>query len=400
MTKVYLSRPAVISTLGNGADETMASLFSQTPTLACESGWMGDATRSIAVGRVTFPCVLPEETPDWLQSRNNALLETALRQIDAHLQEVVAKYGPARVAVVMGTSTSGSDENESAFRSAAEGTPWAQSGYSQAKQLLASPAEYAAWRYGLTAPCYSISTACTSGAKALISAARLLRSGVVDAVICGGVDTLSRFTLNGFDSLSVLSATPCLPFSANRDGINIGEGAAVFIATREPMAGNLCLSGYGVGSDAYHMSTPRPDGAGAIAVMQEALRRSGCHATDVGWINAHGTGTAANDAMEALAISTLFGKSVPVTSTKSRTGHCLGAAGAIEAALACLIVDSHYNPQGRVPAQGYTLDPALADMTLAAADAHFAGGQRRVLSNSFAFGGSNAALMIEVSDEN
>lgn len=400
MAKVYLSTPGIVSALGYGVEETLAALFSDTPTLVCESGWMGDTSRSITVGKVELAFSLPAETPVWLQSRNNALLEHALRQIDSSLQGVVAQYGSSRVAVVMGTSTSGSDENEAAFRRVIDGVAWAQSGYKQEKQQLASPAEYTAWRYGLTAPCYSVSTACTSGAKVLISAARLLRSGVVDAVVCGGVDTLSRFTLNGFDSLSVLSSAPCQPFSVNRDGINIGEGAAVFIATREPIDGCVCLSGYGIGSDAYHMSTPRPDGTGAIAVMQEALRRSQCDAAEVGWINAHGTGTEANDAMEAKAIGALFGTHVPVTSTKSRTGHCLGAAGAIEAALACLVADPRYNPEGRVPAQGYALDPELASITLAGTDAFLAGGQRRVLSNSFAFGGSNAALMIEVDDDN
>ncbi|SUO97214.1 beta-ketoacyl-ACP synthase [Suttonella ornithocola] len=397
--RIYLEQPAIISALGSGAQETLNSLFSDKDTLSQEAGFMPDAEQEMTVGRVHETLAdFPEDTPEYLKSRNNRLLETALQQIAPAIAQTITLYGKERVAVVLGTSTTGSDENEMAFRRyVEEGTPWEETGYSQNKQLLASPAVYLAWRFGIASPAYGISTACTSGAKTLISAARLLKSGMVDAVICGGVDSLSPFTLNGFNSLSVLSPTPCHPFGADRSGINIGEGAAIFIATREPTQDKVHLAGYGAGSDAYHMSTPRPDGVGALAVMSQALHKAKRTSQEIGWINAHGTGTQANDAMEALAIEKLFDASVPVTSTKSRTGHCLGSAGAIEAAIAWLITAKSTNPNAKLPAQGYLLDPSLSAIHLSTENNELK--HRRVLSNSFAFGGNNTALLLEVEDD-
>lgn len=389
---IYLSRPALLSALGNGLSDTLANLLTAPDRLSQEKGMMADADRVVTVGRVhTSLCELPSTTPDHLRSRNNQLLETALVQMHADIERLLAQYERRRIAVVIGTSTTGSDENEVAFRAVSQGANWQDVPFCQKRQLLAQPALYIAQKYDLQSLAYSLSTACTSGAKALISAARMLRAGLADAVICGGVDNLSRFTLNGFDSLSVLSDAPCQPFGSSQ-GINIGEGAALFIATREPLQQHdeaLILSGYGASSDAYHMSTPRPDGAGAKAVMQQALATAHCTPADIGWINAHGTGTSTNDAMEALAIAEIFSKQTPVTSTKSFTGHCLGAAGAVEAAIAWGIASANSNPLGKLPSQGY----AHPDITLTTADSQLK--QRRVLSNSFAFGGNNAALIIE-----
>lgn len=400
MINIYLSHPAITSALGAGIEETFAHLRSGKSVLRPETGWLADSARTAWVGRFPHPLAeLPENTPAYLQSRNNQLLETTLLQQEEALRECVARYGADRVAVVLGTSTTGSDENEQAFHDHVAGVPWRQTSYSQDKQLLASPAVYLAWRYGIRGPAYGISTACTSGAKTLISAARLLAAGMADAVICGGVDSLSPFTLNGFDSLSVLSDQPTRPFSGDRAGINIGEGAAIFIATREKSS-NILLRGYGSGSDAYHMSTPRPDGAGIIQVMESALERAGLSTAEIGWINAHGTGTQANDASEALAIYHLFADTVPVTSTKAQTGHTLGSAGAIEAAIAWMVCDPQINPEGVVvPQWGLNVtDTALPGITLAQAEMPLAKGCRTVLSNSFAFGGNNSSLILGVDD--
>lgn len=394
---IYLSRPAILSALGAGEAETLDALFAERNTLTAVSGCFHDKTRKAMLGKITtLFAPLPPNTPDYLISRNNQLLETAVLQIDELLQDAVARYGADRVAVVIGTSTTGSDENEKAFRRYIAGTAWPDTGYSQEKQLLASPALYLAWRYGITAAAYGISTACTSGAKAIVAAARMLNSNLADAVICGGCDNLSLFTINGFDSLSVLSDAPCRPFGGSQ-GINIGEGAAVFLATRNPQPDSIALLGYGSSSDAYHMSTPRPDGAGALAVMRESLARAELAPKDIGWINAHGTGTQANDTMEAAAIHTIFADRTPVTSTKAKTAHTLGAAGAIEAAAAWLIAARRTNPDGRIPAQGYALAPELAPLQLADGS-QMLQDKRRVLSNSFAFGGNNTAVLIGEAD--
>ena len=208
---------------------------------------------------------------------------------------------------------------------------WQEGAFNQAHQLLCSLVDFIQAQYGLSGIGYAISTACTSGARALASAARLLKLGLCDAVLCGGVDSLSLLTINGFASLEVVSGRVARPFAADRDGINIGEAAAVFLMTRVPMPGfpegePIGLLGYGASSDAWHMSSPRPDGEGAMQAIQAALQGAGFSAGDLGWINLHGTGTAQNDAMESLAVVQTLGADVPGTSTKPHTSHTLRAA--------------------------------------------------------------------------
>lgn len=187
-------------------------------------------------------------------------------------------------------STSGGDENESAFAHFLQTASWENSTFSQEKQLLSSPADFIAEIYQLKNVAYGISTACTSGSRALMSAARLLRLGICDAVICGGVDSLSKLTINGFNSLEVLSNDRCQPFMQSRDGINIGEVVSLFVMTKDSRNG-LPLLGYGASSDAYHMSSPRPDALGAKIAIQSALDNAGLKAEEIDWINLHGTGT-------------------------------------------------------------------------------------------------------------
>lgn len=261
----------------------------------------------------------------------------------------------------------------------------------------ASPSEFIAQVYGLDGLRYTVSTACTSGARALISAARLLRAGLCDAVICGGADTLSPLTINGFASLEVLSDGIAKPFSANRNGINIGEAAAFFVMTLDAdFDGEMQLLGYGASSDAYHMSSPRPDGLGAAQSFQAALDKAGLKAEDIGWINLHGTGTQHNDSMESRAVAEVFGCHTLCTSTKPSTGHTLGAAGAIEAAFAWLMANRQYNPEGKLPPQQWdnVSDSELPNIALTDENSRWPSEKRIAASSSFAFGGSNAVLII------
>jgi 3-oxoacyl-[acyl-carrier-protein] synthase-1 len=264
-------------------------------------------------------------------------------------------------------------------------------GYDYALQEMGNAAECVAHQLGTGGPAYAISTACSSGAKAIATGARLLRSGLADAVVAGGVDALSGFTIAGFSALDAVSAERCNPLSANRRGINLGEGAALFLMGRD--AGPVRLAGWGESADAHHMSAPEPGGRGAAEAMRRALARAGVVAADIDYVNLHGTATEQNDAMESLAVQRVLGAEVAVSSTKPLTGHALAAAGAIEAAFAWhTLVD---NPTGRLPVHWWdgVVDPALPALRPVAPGGALGRPVRHVLSNSFAFGGSNAALL-------
>ena len=238
-------------------------------------------------------------------------------------------------------------------------------------------------------PAYGISTACSSGAKALASAARLIQAGLCDVAVAGGIDALCPLTLNGFAALESLSEKVCNPFSVNRRGINLGEGGALFVLSSKPSP--IRLAGWGESADAHHISAPDPEGKGAEAAMRQALMRAACEAGDIGYVNLHGTATKLNDLMEARAISRVFGSEVPCSSTKPMTGHMLGAAGACEAAFTLMALEA-----GRLPAHVWDgeWDQELPPIRLVARSGE-ASDVRRAMSCSYAFGGNNIALVLE-----
>ncbi|HSV34492.1 MAG TPA: beta-ketoacyl-ACP synthase [Ramlibacter sp.] len=388
MKPVYLNAMANVCALGQGA-EVAHALFAPSP------GGVAPTDRHTPGRELHLGCVtslLPDisHAPLPQRSRNNALLLAALEQLRPAAQSAIDRFGPARVAVILGVSTAGLREGEAAAREFARSATW-PAGFDYAQQEMGSAGAFAARELGTHGPTHVISTACSSGAKALASGARLLRAGLVDAVIAGGADALSGFTIAGFTALESVSAERCNPMSANRRGINIGEGAALFVMSREP--GPVRLAGWGETSDAHHMSAPDPSGRGAIDAMRQALARAGIAANTIDYVNLHGTATPHNDAMESLAVMQVAGPQVPVSSTKPLTGHALAAAGAIEAALAWhALVD---NPQGRLPPHWWDgqADAALAPLRLAQPGETIGRPLRHVLSNSFAFGGNNASLL-------
>ena len=263
-------------------------------------------------------------------------------------------------------------------------------------QEMASPADFIAQLAEATGPVYSISTACSSSGKALASARALIDSDLADLVICGGVDSLSKLPNNGFLSLESTAEQYCNPLSEGRDGINIGEGAALFLMSKEPSSTKLL--GVGETSDAHHISAPDPEGSGAASAMQKALAQAGLRAEQVSYVNMHGTATPKNDEMEAKSIHQIMGTEVPVSSTKRFTGHTLGAAGAIEAGLCWLLLSHEYNKQQKLPMNKSDLpiDQKLAEINISQ-------GQSVTtidycLSNSFAFGGNNISLIIGKSE--
>jgi len=391
MTHIYLNAMGIGCTLGSGASAVRAALAND----AGPSG--GEATDRLTPGRTLHVGTMPQvgepsaQTPLRWRTRNNAMVDHLLAQIRPAVDHAMQRTTPLRVAVVIGTSTSGIREGGNAIRALHAGGALPQD-FQYAQQELGSPAEYLATQLGATGPAYTISTACSSGAKALASAARLLRAGMADVVVAGGADTLCPFTIGGFSALEAVSAQRCNPFSRNRAGINLGEGGALFLVSREP--GPVRLSGWGETSDAYHMSAPDPTGKGAAAAMAQALSRAGLAAAEIDYLNLHGTATAQNDAMEALATEAVLGLDVPASSTKAMTGHTLGAAGAVEAGLLWLsLVD---NPAGRLPPHWWDgeRDPALPPIRLAGPAEALGRAPRHLMSNSFAFGGSNISLIL------
>ncbi len=391
MSDVSLDSLGIVCALGAGADTVAQNLFAATMPDSMKTTDVWSGGRPMVLGEVPLPMPDVSDMPPPLRGRNSALLRLALQQIDANVRAVIAQYGADRVGVVVGTSTSSIGEAEHAFRYYAQHDAWPD-GYHLAQQEIGSVAAFIAAETRAAGPAYTISTACSSGAKAIVSAARMLRLGVVDAVIAGGADSLCEFTIAGFSSLAAVSPQRCNPFSQNRSGINIGEGAALFVMTRS--SGPVRVLGWGETSDAYHMSAPEPQGTEAIAAMRAALDRAGLSAPDIGYVNLHGTATQQNDAMESKAVSAVFPADAPVSSTKALTGHTLGASGAIEAAL-CWLTLAH-NPQHKLPPHWWdgVKDPALPALNFVSPGHAMDQPLRYALSTSFAFGGSNIALIL------
>jgi 3-oxoacyl-[acyl-carrier-protein] synthase-1 len=345
----------------------------------------------IPVGMVSHDLPAISDDRAEFQSRNNRLLLAALREMLPGLAAQLQGVHPIRIGVVVGTSTSGIAEGEQAVRELQrEGRFPATFHYGQ--QELGGPATFLAEQIGAEGPAYTISTACSSGAKALASAARLLRMGVCDAVLAGAADSLCRFTIGGFMALEAVSRERCNPFSLHRSGINIGEGAALFLVSREP--GPVSLLGAGESSDGYHMSAPDPAGVGVRLAIQAALLDAETTPAEIDYINLHGTATPQNDAMEAAAAADVFGPEALASSTKPLTGHTLGAAGAVEAGI-CWLTLSRHNPRHLVPPHCWdgAADPALPALHLAGREAQ-AARLDRVMSNSFGFGGNNAVVIL------
>lgn len=392
----YLNALGLLCALGQGKQAVADALFAGDASgMRAEQGWVDDRELTVGAVRGELP-----ELPSGLDqphSRNNQLLLAAALQIEDDIRAAIARYGAGRVGVVLGTSTSGIHEaSQSIAAYVNDGELPAHYHYRQ--QELGAPASFLADWLGLSGPVYSLSTACTSSARALLSAHRLLQHGLCDSVLCGGVDSLCRLTLNGFSALEAISAERCNPFSANRHGINIGEGAALFVMTKEPATNtpSIALLGGGASSDAHHISAPEPTGAGAQVAMRKALASANVAVEEIDYLNLHGTATQHNDAMESLAVQALFPHGVACSSTKPLTGHTLGAAGALEAAF-CWLSLSPYNPDGLLPPHLWDgqADPTLPRLPVVDAEIRLSRAQgRRLMSNSFAFGGSNLSLII------
>jgi 3-oxoacyl-[acyl-carrier-protein] synthase-1 len=380
---------SIVSALGVGQAATLAALREGRGGLARRCFETSTLDTWIGVVDAVDGVRLPAALSDW-DCRNNRLAELALASDDFahHVRRTAQRVGAARVGVFLGTSTSGILSTEIAYRErdAVTGALPAWLRYEQTHDN-ASLARYVRAALGLAGPAWVISTACSSGAKAYASAARLIALGVIDAAVVGGVDSLCLTTLYGFNALELLSPEICRPWDAHRNGLSLGEGASFALLQRDAPEPMGWLLGCGESSDGHHMSAPHPEGAGAALAMRGALAQAGLDAGAIDYVNLHGTATPNNDAAEDLAVCAVFGREVPVSSTKGATGHTLGAAGAIESAVTLLALQEGLVPAGlnlRAP------DPAL--------HANYQPQPlrrplRAAANNSFGFGGSNACLV-------
>ena len=381
-----------------------------------------------------------KKTPARYDMRVIQIMDAALEQIALAVEAAKQKYGADRVAVCVGCCDNGSEFSVAGHLEYFKKGAFPKS-YSLEIQSADYPATYAKEKFGLCGPSYVFATACSSSGSAVIKAAQLIGAGLVDAAVCGGVDVASDTVLLGFDSLEAVSQEKTNPFSANRSGITLGEGAAFFVLSKDAdlaraeadgralgslgkegdfgqgqkaaasnafgCDGNsaapfVALLGYGESADASHMTAPLADGSGALAAMKEALAASGLQSSQIDYLNLHGTGTRLNDSMEAKAVAECFGKDcalLPASSTKPMTGHTLGASSAVELA-ACWL--SIVNNDGK-SFDGIKLplhlndgeyDSELPRLNLIGRDTKFNKEINVCMSNSFGFGGCNVSLII------
>jgi 3-oxoacyl-[acyl-carrier-protein] synthase-1 len=387
-----LAALGIANALGRGAEEIWPRLLAaDTSRISRRSDLVPG--RSLLVGAVEGALPRIPARLRRYDCRNNAMTLAALEPIWDAIRDARARFGAERVGVLMGTSTSGVHDAELAIRHRVR-TGQLGPAFAYDQLEFGGVAGFVAQICELAGPAYAISTACSSGARALASARALLELDLCDAVIAGATDTLCGLTANGFSALQVVSSELTNPCSVNRHGLTLGEGSAVFVVTRE--ADGIQLTGVGESSEAHHMSSPDPEGLGAESAMRAALADAALAPESIAYLNLHGTGTSKNDSMECAAIARVFASPPPCSSTKPLVGHTLGAAGAMEAAFLWLALANAKSD--RLPLLPHAfdgaLDPELARIPLVPLGASAALGP--VMSNSFGFGGNNCSLVLEV----
>ncbi len=389
-----ISAYTLTTALGSGIDANLQALRSNRSGLTpCNVLGISDLNTWVGEVKGLTGLTIDGSLSDY-NCRNNVLADFCLTQdgFSDSVARLIKKYGATRIGVFIGTSTSGIRQTEEAYSERAglnddqaELPDWYK--YANTHNLYSS-AEFVRLRYGLQGPCLTISTACSSSAKVFASAQRAISSGLCDAALVGGVDSLCFTTLYGFNSLQVVSEEICRPSDVTRSGISIGEAAGFALLEKAGAAtGEVDLIGCGESADAHHMSTPHPEGKGAEIAMRNALLQADIAPSDVDYINLHGTGTIANDLAESLAVNTLFGTNTACSSTKGWTGHTLGAAGIVEAIFSIFSIGNGYLPKSL---NTLDVDPSIAARILLESESK---NVQKVLSNSIGFGGSNCSLL-------
>jgi 3-oxoacyl-[acyl-carrier-protein] synthase-1 len=389
---VWLSIPGLICCAGKNKNELYNS---------CLNGYQGGmvtvelpgTSGKYPVGKI--PDDLPEvDFPPAAYAggtRIIRIIDAALDQIRPEIEKAIAKYGAEKIGVCIGSCDNGSEGSLLAHQNLLSQGAFPED-YNLRFQSASFPAEFIAHKFGISGPVFTIATACAGGASAIIRGSELIRSGLCGAVIAGGADIVSDTVFAGFHSLEAISDSLTNPFSKNRKGINLGEGAAFFLLDSEKNS-TVKLLGAGESCDAYHMTAPGKDGAGPAKAMRAALVDAELKADQIGYINLHGTGTELNDKAEGLAIKAVFDQSPPISSTKPITGHTLGAAGALEAAICWMILSEKkglpVHCWDGVKDEEIPVFPSKEDC------------QKKpsiCMSNSFAFGGCNVSIILGVAD--
>lgn len=392
MKPILLSSFTATSCIGQGLDQTLNALRSKHSGLAKCGFETVDLDTFIGEVAGVDNVSIPQHLANY-NCRNNRLAQLTLEQdrFGEAVQSAIDKYGRNRVGIFIGTSTSGILQTELAYRKLDPVTGFLPNDfhYSTTHNTF-SVADFTRQYFNLTGPAVAVSSACSSSAKVFCSAQRMMSVGLIDAAVVGGVDSLCLTTLYGFQSLELTASQACRPYAADRDGISISEAGAFALLERAPEHLNsnaILLLGGGESSDAYHMSSPHPEGIGAQMAMQAALNAANLNTEDIDYVNLHGTSTQSNDAAEGFAIAKLFGTSVPCSSTKGATGHALGAAGALEAVICGLALQNSLIPAGLNTQEldpnihiNYLLDNRSQPIS-------------HVMSNSFGFGGTNCSLV-------
>lgn len=393
--KIYVTGIGIISAIGKNVEETLDSLRNKKSGIGTLKHIKTRHQEYLSVGEVKQT---DEELKDFCNTSNNKIhtrtsLLGMLAATEALKSAGIFDVQEYRTGIVSATSVGGMGIAENYFSRYLDANDSGEFLKNINTLDCSDSTERIADYLGIKDFLSTISTACSSSANSIMYGARLLQHGIVDRVVVGGTDSLSRFTINGFHSLKILDPQPCKPFDAARNGLNLGEGAGfIVLETEKSLKGKkvLCeLSGYGNSNDAYHQTASSPDGAGAFLAMEKAFRRSGLNTDVISYINAHGTGTEVNDLSEGLALERIFNKKLPpVSSTKSFTGHTLAAAGGIEAVLSILAIQNNMmypnlNFKNQMPELGFS--PVLNSEN----NHHV----NHVLSNSFGFGGNTSSLI-------
>jgi 3-oxoacyl-[acyl-carrier-protein] synthase I len=388
---LFATHYTLTNALGSGNQATWSAIEQGRSALApCQ---FETAEFPTYIGQIPDALLVPVRADlNNFDCRNNRLAQLSLVQdgFEQAVHAAIEKYGAHRIGVFLGTSTSGIFSTELAYRQRPTHDGRLPPDFNYAgTQNNYSLAGFVSSYFALSGPALVVSSACSSSAKVFGNAQRMIDAGFCDAAIVGGVDSLCLTTLYGFKALGLVSEQPCRPYDGDRNGISISEAAGFALLEKNPQSAKFRVSGVGESSDAYHMSSPHPEGRGAAAAMSGALRQGGLQAAAIGYINLHGTATKTNDAAEGAAVASIFGQETPVSSTKGLHGHSLGAAGITEIAIAAMALERNLIPGSLNTKQldstilvNYQLENCSAKM-------------KAVMSNSFGFGGSNCSVLIE-----
>jgi 3-oxoacyl-[acyl-carrier-protein] synthase-1 len=390
--KVWIAGGGVISGIGLNVNACLQSFRDMQPGMAAMQYLPSVYRNTFPVAEVKADNATLADMARMPEHISRTALLSMIAAREAWQSSGLGDISRYRVGFVSGNTVGGMDKTEDFFPEFLA-NPRGGRLHQVLHHECGSITELVADMLGIRHHVSTISTACSSGANALMYGSRLIRNNMVDVVIAGGTDALTRFTLNGFNTLMILDQQPCRPFDDTRTGLNLGEGAGYVVLVSDSLAAQLqpwCrFSGFANANDAYHQTASSPDGTGNYLAMKGALDRSGLQPQQIGYINLHGTGTQNNDVSEGIAINRLFAPHFPaMSSTKSFTGHTLGASGGIEAVFSALAVkEGIIYPNARFEHQ-------MKEVSFAPVTSYSTGHDlQHVMSNSFGFGGNCSSLI-------